>query len=175
MWCCTKFGSWQRAHFWIAPHAGSRFVSVCLPITYVWFPNAFTWCLQVKSVTDKDVVCVVLEGGTFKSRRHLNVRGTTADLPSITDKDWSDLKFGVENGVDFYALSFVHDAKTIETVKKFLSDHVRPSCVCTCHLVSRIFRKAWNLWMRWLRSQPNSQMLGEDKHNVSISFCSCCC
>eukprot|EP00241_Pyramimonas_parkeae_P000910 CAMPEP_0114238456 /NCGR_PEP_ID=MMETSP0058-20121206/7934_1 /TAXON_ID=36894 /ORGANISM="Pyramimonas parkeae, CCMP726" /LENGTH=582 /DNA_ID=CAMNT_0001350567 /DNA_START=31 /DNA_END=1779 /DNA_ORIENTATION=+ len=79
--------------------------------------------MQVKSVTDKDVVCVVLEGGTFKSRRHLNVRGTTADLPSITDKDWSDLKFGVENGVDFYALSFVHDAKTIETVKKFLSDH----------------------------------------------------
>ena len=68
--------------------------------------------------------CVVLDGGTFKSRRHLNVRGTTADLPSITAKDWDDLKFGVENEVDFYALSFVHDAEAIRDVKRFLREQV---------------------------------------------------
>mmetsp|Transcript_27373 Transcript_27373/g.37756 ORF Transcript_27373/g.37756 Transcript_27373/m.37756 type:complete len:596 (-) Transcript_27373:131-1918(-) len=79
--------------------------------------------LQVTKVTEKDVECVVLEGGMFKSRRHLNVRGTTADLPSITQKDWADLKFGVEQGVDFYALSFVHDAETILEVKEFLRDN----------------------------------------------------
>ena len=43
----------------------------------------------------------------MESRRHLNVRGKSATLPAITDKDWLDLKFGVEAGVDFYALSFV--------------------------------------------------------------------
>lgn len=41
------------------------------------------------------------------SRRHLNVRGKSANLPAITDKDWLDLEFGIEVGVDFYALSFV--------------------------------------------------------------------
>lgn len=43
----------------------------------------------------------------MESRRHLNVRGKSATLPAITDKDWDDLKFGVEAGVDAFALSFV--------------------------------------------------------------------
>lgn len=43
----------------------------------------------------------------MESRRHLNVRGKSATLPAITDKDWLDLKFGVEAGVDAFALSFV--------------------------------------------------------------------
>lgn len=43
----------------------------------------------------------------MESRRHLNVRGKSATLPAITDKDWLDLKFGVESGVDAFALSFV--------------------------------------------------------------------
>jgi hypothetical protein len=43
----------------------------------------------------------------MQSRRHLNVRGKSATLPAVTDKDWLDLKFGVEVGVDYYALSFV--------------------------------------------------------------------
>lgn len=45
------------------------------------------------------------------SRRHLNVRGKSATLPALTDKDMADLAFGVEQGVDFYALSFVKDDK----------------------------------------------------------------
>lgn len=43
----------------------------------------------------------------MESRRHLNVRGKSATLPAITDKDWLDLSFGVEAGVDAFALSFV--------------------------------------------------------------------
>jgi pyruvate kinase len=49
----------------------------------------------------------VVDGGVMESRRHLNVRGKSATLPAITDKDWLDLKFGVESGVDALALSFV--------------------------------------------------------------------
>lgn len=37
----------------------------------------------------------------------MNVRGKSATLPAITEKDWLDLEFGVEAGVDYYALSFV--------------------------------------------------------------------
>jgi len=76
--------------------------------------------LAVKSKTDDTVKCVVVDGGELKSRRHLNVRGKSATLPSITEKDWEDIKFGVENGVDFYAVSFVKDAKVIHELKAYL-------------------------------------------------------
>jgi hypothetical protein len=42
-----------------------------------------------------------------------------------TEKDWEDIKFGVENGVDFYAVSFVKDAKVIHELKDYLKGNVR--------------------------------------------------
>ncbi|KAF3449478.1 hypothetical protein FNV43_RR10206 [Rhamnella rubrinervis] len=76
--------------------------------------------LAVKSKTDDVVKCVVVDGGELKSRRHLNVRGKSATLPSITDKDWEDIKFGVDNQVDFYAVSFVKDARVVHELKNYL-------------------------------------------------------
>ena len=49
----------------------------------------------------------MVDGGEMKSRRHLNIRGKSASLPSITEKDWDDIRFGVENDVDFFALRCV--------------------------------------------------------------------
>ncbi|XP_057773499.1 pyruvate kinase isozyme G, chloroplastic isoform X2 [Salvia miltiorrhiza] len=74
----------------------------------------------VKSKTEDSVKCEVVDGGELKSRRHLNVRGKSATLPSITDKDWEDIKFGVDNQVDFYAVSFVKDAKVVLELKDYL-------------------------------------------------------
>ncbi|GAA0173530.1 kinase [Lithospermum erythrorhizon] len=79
--------------------------------------------LAVKSKTEDAVKCVVVDGGELKSRRHLNVRGRSATLPSITDKDWEDIKFGVDNQVDFYAVSFVKDAKVVHELKDYLKRH----------------------------------------------------
>ncbi|CAN8303646.1 unnamed protein product [Cochlearia groenlandica] len=76
--------------------------------------------LAVKSKTSDLVKCVVVDGGELQSRRHLNVRGKSATLPSITDKDWEDIKFGVDNQVDFYAVSFVKDAKVVHELKNYL-------------------------------------------------------
>jgi pyruvate kinase len=39
----------------------------------------------------------------MSSRRHLNIRGKSANLPAITDRDWADIKFGIEVGVDHTA------------------------------------------------------------------------
>ncbi|URD76220.1 Pyruvate kinase [Musa troglodytarum] len=58
----------------------------------------------------------------LKSRRHLIVRGKSATLPSITD--WDDIKFRVENNVDFYAVSFVKDAKVVHELK----DYIKSRC-----------------------------------------------
>ena len=57
-----------------------------------------------------------------KSRRHLNIRGKSANLPAITDKDWLDLKFGIDMGVDYYALSFVRNADVIYELKEYLRE-----------------------------------------------------
>ncbi|KAK9819720.1 hypothetical protein WJX72_001658 [[Myrmecia] bisecta] len=77
--------------------------------------------LRILSKKGKDVECQVVDGGVMKSRRHLNIRGKSANLPAITEKDWLDLKFGVDVGVDYYALSFVRDAKVIYELKQYLA------------------------------------------------------
>jgi len=69
----------------------------------------------------KDVLCKVVDGGVMTSRRHLNIRGKSANLPAITDKDWLDLKFGIDVGVDYYALSFVRNAEVIYELKRYLA------------------------------------------------------
>ncbi|KAJ6359310.1 hypothetical protein OIU76_000943 [Salix suchowensis] len=89
--------------------------------------------LLVKSKTEDSVKCEVIDGGELKSRRHLNVRGKSATLPSITDKDWDDIKFGVENKVDFYAVSFVKDAQVVHELKNYLQ-----SCGADIHVIVKI-------------------------------------
>ncbi|KFK26896.1 hypothetical protein AALP_AA8G307600 [Arabis alpina] len=88
---------------------------------------------MVKSKTKDSVTCEVVDGGELKSRRHLNVRGKSATLPSITEKDWEDIKFGVENKVDFYAVSFVKDAQVVHELKKYLK-----SCGADIHVIVKI-------------------------------------
>ncbi|WOL17089.1 plastidial pyruvate kinase 2 [Canna indica] len=89
--------------------------------------------LMVKSKTEDSVKCEVVDGGELKSRRHLNVRGKSATLPSITEKDWDDIKFGVENQVDYYAVSFVKDAKVVHELKDYLK-----SCNADIHVTVKI-------------------------------------
>ncbi|KAK6935017.1 Pyruvate kinase, C-terminal [Dillenia turbinata] len=89
--------------------------------------------LAVKSKAKDLVKCVVVDGGELKSRRHLNVRGKSATLPSITDKDWEDIKFGVDNKVDFYAVSFVKDAQVVHELKDYLK-----SCNADIHVIVKI-------------------------------------
>ena len=59
--------------------------------------------------------------GAVEYRRHLNIRGKSANLPAITDKDWLDLQFGIDVGVDYYALSFVRSADVIYELKAYLA------------------------------------------------------
>ncbi|CAL5185457.1 unnamed protein product [Lathyrus oleraceus] len=89
--------------------------------------------LMVKSKTETLVKCEVVDGGELKSRRHLNVRGKSATLPSITEKDWDDIKFGVDNKVDFYAVSFVKDAEVVHELKNYLK-----SCDADIHVIVKI-------------------------------------
>jgi pyruvate kinase len=79
--------------------------------------------LEVVHKAGLDVHCKSLDDGVLESRRHLNVRGKSADLPSITEKDWQDIRFGVEHGVDFIALSFVRQAESITELQYYLKKY----------------------------------------------------
>jgi pyruvate kinase len=78
--------------------------------------------LKVMNITQTDIRCECLDNGVLSSRRHVNIRGKSADLPSITEKDWQDIAFGIENGVDFIALSFVKGAPAIEELQQFITE-----------------------------------------------------
>ncbi|MBA3015507.1 MAG: pyruvate kinase [Proteobacteria bacterium] len=82
--------------------------------------------LLVRAIHDSDVVCESLDDGILSSRRHINIRGKSADLPSITDKDWQDINFGIDNNVDFIALSFVRGASSISELQSYLAERKAP-------------------------------------------------
>ena len=85
--------------------------------------------LKVLEVTRSDVRCEVLDEGTLTSRRHLNVRGKSADLPAITEKDWTDIDFAIAERVDFIALSFVREAAAIAALTLHLREQQAPISV----------------------------------------------
>ena len=75
-------------------------------------------------VLEKDnnhIRCKVLTPGALSSRRHINLPGVKVNLPSFTEKDRLDTLMGIEEGIDFVALSFVREAKDITQLREFLS------------------------------------------------------
>lgn len=80
--------------------------------------------LKLKVLSDKSVndtiECLVIEGGILKENKGINLPNTKLSLPSLTEKDLADLDFGLKNGIDFVALSFVRTANDIINLKKIL-------------------------------------------------------
>ncbi len=73
--------------------------------------------LEVLEVRTSDLRCRVLDGGTLGSRKHINLPGVRVNLPSITDRDRDDIRFGIEHDVDFIALSFVRNAEAVKDAR----------------------------------------------------------
>lgn len=78
--------------------------------------------LTVNSKTDKEIVCVVDNGGELGERKGVNVPGVPVRLPAITEKDKEDIKFGVEQQIDFIAASFVRNAECILEIRAWLKE-----------------------------------------------------
>lgn len=78
--------------------------------------------LQVKEIRESEIVCTVLNGGELGQRKGINVPNVKVNLPAITEKDREDIIFGIEQGIDFIAASFVRDADAIKEIKGILKD-----------------------------------------------------
>ena len=78
--------------------------------------------LTVDNLTETDVVCTVKNTGKISSNKGVNLPGIKTTLPSLTEKDIGDLKFGVENGFDFVAASFIRTKEDCLNIKKYLKE-----------------------------------------------------
>ncbi len=79
--------------------------------------------LKVKEVRGTEVTCTVVYGGPLKSRKGINLPFSRVSAPSLTDKDYEDLEFGLKNNVDWVALSFVRKATDIEILRAVIDRH----------------------------------------------------
>jgi pyruvate kinase len=78
--------------------------------------------LRVLSTDGVAARCEVLSGGTVSNRKGINLPGVAVSTPSLTRKDKADLQFGLEENVDFIALSFVRQPSDVMRLKLYLEE-----------------------------------------------------
>ena len=71
---------------------------------------------------NQEIVTEVLNSGTIKTKKGINVPNTQLNLPGITEKDESDIRFGAKQGIDFVAASFVRRASDVMEIRAVLED-----------------------------------------------------
>jgi pyruvate kinase len=76
--------------------------------------------LRVLGVAGEDVRCVVVNGGTLKDRKGINLPGAKVSAPALTEKDREDLYFCIAEELDYVALSFVRQASDVLELKDIL-------------------------------------------------------
>lgn len=76
--------------------------------------------VKVRSIDGPDIYCEVISGGVLTSHKGINLPSGSLQMPSLTEKDRDDLLFGLSQGVDYVALSFVRKAEDVERVKEII-------------------------------------------------------
>ncbi|HIX30062.1 MAG TPA: pyruvate kinase [Candidatus Blautia stercoravium] len=79
--------------------------------------------LEVKEVTEGRIVCRVVNGGELGEKKGVNVPNVNVKLPAITEKDKADILFGIEQGIDFIAASFIRNAEGVLEIRKILEEN----------------------------------------------------
>ena len=77
----------------------------------------------VKKIDGKDIICEVINGGKLTNRKSINIPGMNINLPSITQKDIDDIKFGIIAGFDYIAASFVRKPEDVLAIRKILEEN----------------------------------------------------
>ena len=79
--------------------------------------------LLAESLDSNSVRCRVMVGGELGEKKGVNVPGADLSVPTLTEKDISDIRWGIEHSVDYIAVSFVRTKEDILGVRKILEEH----------------------------------------------------
>ena len=79
--------------------------------------------LRIETVTDTDITCTVLNSGKIKTKKGVNVPGVHLSMPYLSQKDKEDIIFGIQNGFDFIAASFVRTAQDVYDIRNLLNEY----------------------------------------------------
>ena len=78
---------------------------------------------RVEETTGTEIRCTVIDGGMMKSQKGVNIPGARLNMPFLSERDKSDLLFGIEQNVDYVAASFTRRAQDIIDMRSFLNSH----------------------------------------------------
>ncbi len=79
--------------------------------------------LHIQTVNDTDIVCTVLNNGKIKNKKGVNVPGVHLSMPYMSQRDKDDIIFGIEQGFDFIAASFVRTAQDVYEIRNLLNEY----------------------------------------------------
>ncbi len=88
----------------------------------------------IEIIQETDIKCLVKNSGAVKNHKGVNVPGVKINLPALTSKDKADILFGIGNGIDFIAASFVRKANDVLEIRKILEDNN----AAYVHIISKI-------------------------------------
>ena len=121
---------------------------------------------KVEETTETDVICRVESGGILSDRKSMSFPGKVLKQVYLSEQDKSDILFGIENGVDFIACSFVSCRQDLIDVKNFMREHG-----CTdIELIAKIENRAGVDDIKSICEECSGIMIGRGDMGVEIPF-----
>lgn len=74
----------------------------------------------IETINDTDLKCIVKNSGIIKNKKGINVPNVQINLPALTERDTADIMFGIKEGVDYIAASFIRKAEDVISIRRIL-------------------------------------------------------
>ena len=122
---------------------------------------------KVQKIEKPDVICTVVAGGVLSDRKSMAFPGKVLKQEYLSEQDKADIKFGLDNDVDFIACSFVSNAQDLRDVKKYISK-VNPSARVS--LIAKIENRSGVDNIEEICNECDGIMIGRGDMGVEIPF-----
>jgi len=123
---------------------------------------------EVQEVTETDVICTVVNGGVLSDRKSMNFPGKVIEQPYLSEQDRKDILFGVRNGVDFIACSFVSRKQDLLDIKNMLAEEGLGDC--GVELIAKIENSTGIENIEEICEECSGIMIGRGDMGVEIPF-----
>lgn len=122
--------------------------------------------LKVESKNATDIVTTVVNDGYLSDRKSINMPDTFIDMPYLSDVDRADIEFGIQNDVDYIAMSFVRSVEDVRIVKRLLNEHDANDI----QLIAKIENRSGVENMKSILAECDGVMVARGDMGVEIPF-----